>query len=202
MLRVPHVAPRQVIRTVGRSWLYAVKKPICPFAPYTGYPEAVSSLLEIVGHCFGLQMAMRLTSAHLISPPPLPWAASPGPSRCRIPGSSFACASGRAAAAPAFALAGGLGVTGGTLKLSAIRFNEGLQLFRLRQRHQIARDKQAVFHAGGGKFHFRLAPVAAKDNAHRRIVPRRWDAVLEIVQVEIHLAGITVLEGTHLPVKE
>ena len=54
--------------------------------------------------------------------------------------------------------AAGLGVTGGTLKLRSIRFNEGLQLFRFRQGEQgLCADFQGL---NVGRRVRRMAPVA------------------------------------------
>src|SRR5258707_838505 len=81
-------------------------------------------------------------------------------------------------------------------------FDQGLKLLGFGKGDQVARNEKLVVHAGGGELDFGIAPVAAKDDSNRRVVARSHDAVFEVIEVKIHLAGVAMFEGAHLKVEQ
>jgi len=88
------------------------------------------------------------------------------------------------------------------LPRGAVGFDELLELLGLGQGHEVAGDKELMVEAAGGVFHLGLVFVGAEQQADGRIVTFGHHLILPVVEVEIHLPGVAVPEGTNFEVDE
>ena len=83
-----------------------------------------------------------------------------------------------------------------------VRFDEALQRFDRRQGDEVAGDEKLLVESGGGVVYAGLFFVGAEDESHWRLVALGHHFGFPVVEIEIHLPGVAVLEGSGLEVNE
>lgn len=84
----------------------------------------------------------------------------------------------------------------------AVLFEETGELFYRRQGDEVAGDEELLVDAAGGVFHGGVVLVGAEDDPDGRVVAGRDGVGFPPVEVEVHLAGVAVLEGADFQVEQ
>ena len=97
---------------------------------------------------------------------------------------------------------GGYGLTLALFPNGAVRFDETFELLRFGQGDEVAGDEELLVEPGGGVGDTGLFFVGAEDESDGGLIAGLHDLVLPAVQVEIHLSGVAMLEGSGLEIDE
>jgi hypothetical protein len=84
----------------------------------------------------------------------------------------------------------------------AVGFQERAESFGGWESNEIAGDEELLIYASGGELDFCTVAITAQEDPQGRVVAFGGHVGFEPVQIEIHLAGVAGLEGTHLEINE